>query len=111
MKTGFKKFSNCLNLYMELLNYPNINDCQVNIYKSVILENGAIMRADNSYYGSAWFSDVAISMNSEELDDYVSNQGICYGLVTESTINNLFYFYIFYCLITSIICIIFRLYY
>lgn len=83
MKTGFDKFLHCLDLYMELLDYPIIEEeSQVNIYKSVILENGAIMRADNNYHNRAWFSDVAVSMNSEESDDYMSDQGVCYGKVT-----------------------------
>ena len=28
-----------------------------------------------------WFSEVAISMSSEESDDYISDQGVCYGQV------------------------------
>jgi len=82
MKTGFDKFLDCLDLYLELLEYPSIDESQVNIYESVILENGAIMRATNNYHNRSWFSDVAVSMNSEESDDYISDQGICYGLVT-----------------------------
>jgi len=45
MKTGFDKFLNCLDLYLELLNYPAIDKSRVNIYESVTLENAAIMRA------------------------------------------------------------------
>ena len=82
MKTGFDKFLNCLNLYLELLNYPAIDKSRVNIYESVTLENGAIMRATNNYHNRPWFSNVAVSMNFEESDDYISDQGICYGLVT-----------------------------
>jgi len=40
MKTGFDKFLDCLDLYLELLEYPSIDESQVNIYESVILENG-----------------------------------------------------------------------
>lgn len=84
MKTGFDRFLNCLDLYLELLDNPRIDDeSRVNIYESVILENGAIMRAANNYHNRAWFSDVAVSMNSEESDDYMSDQGVCYGQVTE----------------------------
>jgi|GEM_PF-6936150 len=82
MKTGFDKFLNCLDLYLELLNYPATDKSQVNIYESVTLENGAIMRATNNYHNRPWFSNVAVSMNFEESDDYISDQGICYGLVT-----------------------------
>lgn len=79
MKSGFEKFSECLNLYMD---HENIAvESKVIIYGSVIIENGAIMRATNSYYGKPWFSDVSVRMDSGELFDYTSDQGICYGQV------------------------------
>jgi hypothetical protein len=94
MKTGFDKFLTCLDLYLELLENPRIDDeSRVNIYESVILENGAIMRAANNYHNRAWFSDVAVSMNSEESEDYMSDQGVCYGQVTEFII--IFILYLF----------------
>lgn len=83
MKTGFDKFLHCLDLYMELLDHPTIDGSRVNIYESVTLENGAIMRATNNYHSRPWFSDVSVSMSSEELDSYTSDQGVCYGMVTD----------------------------
>ncbi len=82
MKTGFDNFSYCLELYLELLKYPSIDGSQVNIYESVTLENGSIVCTTNNYHNKAWFSNVSVSMNPEELDDYTSDQGVCYGLVT-----------------------------
>lgn len=83
MQTGFGQFINCLDEYLELLDDPMITDeCQIRIYGSVTLENGTIMRATNSYHDRAWFSDVAILMDSEESNEYISDQGICYGQVT-----------------------------
>jgi len=82
MKIAFKKFPEYLNLYMELLDNPiTINDARIKIYASVTLENGAIVRATSNFYNKEWFSEVAISMSSEESDDYISDQGICYGKV------------------------------
>jgi hypothetical protein len=81
MQIGFNKFLECLDLYLDLLNDPKIDDSQVKIFGSVTLENGTIIRATNSYHNKSWFSDVAILMNSEELNDYISDQGICYGQV------------------------------
>lgn len=79
MKSGFENFSECLNLYIY---HENIADKgKVTIYRSVIIENGAIIRATNSYYGKPWFSNVSIRMDSDELFDYASDQGICYGQV------------------------------
>ncbi len=59
----------------------NINESNVSIYGSVTLKNGAIIRATSSFHGKPWFSNISIRMNSDELFDYTSNQGICYGQV------------------------------
>ena len=81
MKTGFEKFLECLDLYLELLNNPTIDEAQIRIYGSVILSNGTIVRATSNFHNREWFSEVAISMSSEESDDYISDQGVCYGQV------------------------------
>lgn len=81
MQIGFNEFLECLHLYLDLLGNPTINESQIKIYGSVTSSNGTIIRATNSYHGRAWFSNVAVSMNSEESDDYLSDQGICYGQV------------------------------
>lgn len=82
MKTGFTKFLNSLNLFLDLQpDITSIDESSVKIYGSVTLENGAIVRATNGYYGKPWFSNVSIRMNSEELFEYTSDDGICYGQV------------------------------
>lgn len=85
MAAGFSNFSYCLSSYISQLEVDiskdKIDESEVTIYGSVTLENGAIMRASNSYHGNPWFSNVSVCMNSDELFDYVSDQGICYGQV------------------------------
>jgi len=81
MQSGFSKFLDCLDLYKKLLNNISISESRITIYGSVTLENGAIMRATSSYHNRPWFSDVAILMNSEESNEYISDQGVCYGQV------------------------------
>jgi hypothetical protein len=81
LQTGFNKFLNCLDLYLDLIDVNIVGETQINIYGSVTLENGGIICATSSYHGRAWFSDIAISMDSEESNDYVSDQGLCYGQV------------------------------
>ena len=78
MKSGFNNFFECLNMYM---NHITSDEGKVTIYGSVTIENGAIMCATNSYYGRSWFSNVSVHMNSDELFDYASDHGICYGQV------------------------------
>lgn len=82
MQTGFGKFLHCLDLYLDLLDESVIaSEAKINIYGSVTLENGAIMRATGSYHNKAWFSNIALLMDSEESDDYLSDEGLCYGQV------------------------------
>ena len=84
MQTGFSKFLLCLDSYLDLLDDFTITlfgETQINIYGSVTLENGAIMRATSNFHNKPWFSDIAIVMDSDESDNYVSDQGLCYGQV------------------------------
>lgn len=82
MQTGFARFISCLDSYLDLLDgFTIIGETWINIYGSVTLENGAIMRVTNRYYNKVWFSDIAISMDSEESNDYISDKGLCYGQV------------------------------
>ena len=79
MKIGFSKFLNCLDLYLDQqIDIADINESNISIYGSVTLENGAIIRATSSFHGKPWFSNIS---NSDELFDYTSDQGICYGQV------------------------------
>jgi hypothetical protein len=83
MQTGFNNFVDCLDSYLDLFENSTINEeSQIKIYGSVTLENGAIVRATNNFYGRAWFSNIAISMSFEESNDYTLDQGVCYGQVT-----------------------------
>ena len=84
MKTGFKKFLECLDLYLKLLDNPIIDEAQVRIYGSVTLSNGTILHTTSNFYNREWFSEVAISMNFEESDDYILDQGVCYGQINNN---------------------------
>ena len=82
MKIGFSKFLNCLDLYLDQqIDITDINESNISIYGSVTLKNGAIIRATSSFHSKPWFSNISIRMNSDELFDYTSDQGICYGQV------------------------------
>jgi hypothetical protein len=89
MQIGFSKFLSCLDSYLDLLDcaIDITSETKINIYESVTLENGTIMRATSSFHNRAWFSNIAILMDSEESDDYLSDKGLCYGQVVN---NNLF---------------------
>lgn len=109
MKIGFGKFLNCLDLYLDQqIDITNLDESSVSVcvYKSVTLENGAIMRATSNFHNKPWFSNVSIRMNSDELFNYASDQGICYGQV----INFHTKFLIITLYLISIICILLRFY-
>ena len=77
---GLENFLNHLTIYFNSTNV-NLGNYIVKIYSSIILENRAIIRATDNFYEKAWYSNIAVAMNSEELFEYISNQGICYGQV------------------------------
>lgn len=92
MQIGFARFIRCLDSYLDLLDgFTIIGETRINIYGSVTLENGAIMRATNRYHNKAWFSNIAISMDSEESNDYISDKGLCYGQVFCQFVYNFIY--------------------
>src|SRR5947208_16073588 len=49
MKTGFEKFLECLDLYLDLLNNPTIDEAWVRIYGSVTLSNRAIVHTTSNF--------------------------------------------------------------
>jgi len=81
---SYKKWSTYtlpLNIYFSLTNQINLDNYIVKIYSSVTLENRSIIHATDDFYRKAWYSNVAVAMNSDELFEYLSDQGICYGQV------------------------------
>src|SRR3989337_4344959 len=80
---SLKDASECLELCLQQYDYDIIttNEDKVTIYGSVTLENGVIMRATNSFHNRSWFSNVSVHMNSEEIFEYLSDEGICYEQV------------------------------
>jgi hypothetical protein len=78
---GLEKILNCLDIYFNSTNQINLNDYIIKIYSSITLENSSIIRATENYYRKAWYSNVSIAINSDELFEYLSDQGICYRQV------------------------------
>ena len=82
MKTGFTKFLDSLNVYLDQLpNITSVDESKVDIYGSVTLENGDIIRAINKYYNKPWFSDVSVRMDPDKSFEYTSDLGVCFGQV------------------------------
>ena len=88
MKKGFVNFLSCLDSYLDIFDINLAEGLEIKIYGSATLENGAILCATNKFHNQPWFSNVAITMNSEELFEYESDCGICYAQVISYYYNN-----------------------
>jgi hypothetical protein len=82
MIKGFERFLECFDSFLEdILKVDDIEECNIIVYGKVTLENGSIIRAINKYHNKPWFSNVAISMDSDESSNYQSDEGLCYGKI------------------------------
>ena len=50
MKKGFEKFRSCLDSYTDILEVESLESTYIKIFGSVILKNGAILRATNKFH-------------------------------------------------------------
>ncbi|RGB39361.1 hypothetical protein C1646_754602 [Rhizophagus diaphanus] len=57
------------------------NNSFIQLYKSATLASTDIIHADPSYNNVPWFSDVTIVMDEAEINNYTTDQGICFGKV------------------------------
>ncbi|RHZ77337.1 hypothetical protein Glove_180g64 [Diversispora epigaea] len=82
MIKGFDQFLECFDDFLEnILEIKDIKECDIIIYGTATLENGSIIRTKNKFHDKPWFSNVTISMNSNESSDYQSDEGLCYGKI------------------------------
>ena len=71
-------FDLCEDLTEEML----IGNTEVNWYSYVNVElSGDYIRAKSMYYNEPSFSDVSINMSGEEIEDYNTDMGACFGKV------------------------------
>jgi hypothetical protein len=80
MRSGFNNIEDSLKSYLEISNH-SIKHFLLTIFGSITIENGTIIRATDKYHNKPWFSDVAIAMDSKEIFDYKTDEGLCYGQV------------------------------
>ncbi|RHZ86368.1 hypothetical protein Glove_52g65 [Diversispora epigaea] len=89
MKLGFEKFLECLDAYLDFydqkLSEHKEIDMIFHIYGGVTLKFGSIMRATNKFYKKPIFSNIAVEMNTDEIFEYTSDNGVL--LITEIIMN------------------------
>jgi hypothetical protein len=85
MKLGFEKLLKCLDVYLEFygqkLSEHEEMDIKFHIYSGVTLKYGAKMRATNKFHKRPIFSNIAVEMNSDEIFEYTSDDGVCFAQV------------------------------
>ncbi|RHZ88108.1 hypothetical protein Glove_26g56 [Diversispora epigaea] len=71
MIKGFDQFLECFDNFLEnILEIKDIKECDIIIYGQ-----------KNKFHDKPWFSNVAISMDSNEPSDYQFDEGLCYGKI------------------------------
>ena len=82
---AFTNLLNCLDLYFKLLeNLEEEVDNENIIIKTFTyfkLENNQFVRATNLWYGEPLFTNIAIEMDYEEVNEYANDSGLCYAKV------------------------------
>jgi len=92
---GMENLINSLDTFLDNTSITSIDndDSFIRLYKSATLQSTDIIHADASYNNTPWFSDVAIVMDTNETIHYTTDQGACFGKVS----NNInFYSYLSY---------------
>lgn len=50
-------------------------------YNSVIISSSDTIQANSNWYNQAVFDNISINMNSDKIENYVTNNGMCFGKV------------------------------
>lgn len=81
---AFNYFLPALDGFLELLeDFNKLNNTLIVIkwYSSAVISSSDTIRANSSWYQQAVFDNISVNMNSNEVEDYVTNDGMCYGKV------------------------------
>src|SRR5437762_13566701 len=74
-------------LYEDLSEEMLMGNTEVSWYSYANVESsGDYIRAKSMYYNEPSFSDVSINMSGEEIEDYNTDMGACFGLMDSWTI-------------------------
>jgi hypothetical protein len=89
--TAIEQFIPMLNEFLDLCDDLTeemiINNTTISWYSYAIVASGDYIRAKSMYYNEASFNDVSINMSGEEIGDYSTDMGACFGKVCISLFN------------------------
>lgn len=64
------------------LNQDMVDNTSISWYSYTnMVASGDYIRAKSKYYNQPEFSNVSINMNEEEVDDYITDEGLCFAKV------------------------------
>jgi len=77
--TALSRFFNLLEEFMN----NDVNDETITIkwYSSAVISSSDTIQANSNWYQQAIFNNISINMNSDEIEDYTTNDGMCFGKV------------------------------
>ena len=83
---GLKELPKGMDEYFEIFENIIVSELEkeainVTLFESVKLPNGKIVRASNSFYNEPFFSDINVQIVEEEVSNYETDDGKCYGKV------------------------------
>ena len=68
--------------HRSLLALPAADDIFVKWYKSAVISSGDTIRAISEWYNHSIFDNISINMCNDEIEDYTTNNGMCFGKVS-----------------------------
>lgn len=81
---GFFVLLNALNDFCDTVEGITEDDVRTSIiewYSNATVDNTDVIRAKSKYYNAPAFSDIAISMNTDDAQNYNTAEGTCFGKV------------------------------
>ena len=82
---AFNHFLPALDKFFDLLDKFKEMDDAANIfikwYSSAKISSNDTIRANSNWYQQAVFDNISINMNIDEIEDYITNDGMCFGKV------------------------------
>ncbi|RGB22249.1 hypothetical protein C1646_776410 [Rhizophagus diaphanus] len=85
---GFENLKSCIYDYFQDVEEWTLQEIenetiQIEVFEFAYLDNNhkVVIHASPNYYGQAVFSDVCVEMDESELNDYSTDNGLCYAKV------------------------------
>lgn len=83
---GFNHFLTALSRFFNLLeeftnNNMDNDTITIKWYSSAIISSSDTIRANSNWYQQAVFDNISINMHSDEIENYITSDGMCFGKV------------------------------